>query len=71
MVDRGRNARKSPVGEVKGPVRESSYSALASAANVVLLVSWLDTKRGALLTTSVSDSSRIWRGKSQAKTYGS
>jgi hypothetical protein len=46
-VDNGRNARKSPVGEDKGPVRESSYSALASAANVSLLVRRLDVK-GAL-----------------------
>lgn len=52
-VDNGRKARKSPVGDDKGPVRESSYSALASAANVSLLVSRLDVK-GALTSISVS-----------------
>jgi hypothetical protein len=46
-VDNGRKARKSPVGDDKGPVRKSSYSALASAANVSLLVRRLDVK-GAL-----------------------
>jgi hypothetical protein len=68
-VDNGRNARKSPVGDDKGPVRESSYSALASAANVSLLVSRLDVK-GAL-TVSFSGGSHVWRGILGLKTYWS
>lgn len=68
-VESGRNARKSPVGDDKGPVRESSYSALASAANVSLLVSRLDV-RGAV-TISVSDGSCSWDGRLSSKTYWS
>jgi hypothetical protein len=37
-VDSGRNKRKSPAGDVKGPFRSASYCCLASAANVVLVV---------------------------------
>lgn len=40
-VETGRKRRKSPVGEVRGPRFLVSYSALASAANVVFDVSSL------------------------------
>jgi hypothetical protein len=69
MVDKGRNARKSPVGDDKGPVRESSYSALASVANVSLLVSRLEVM-GAL-TVDVSDGRCVWLGRLDLPTYSS